>query len=65
MRFDPKIQPGHESRGQSFDFLLGDGVAPSSKKESTMPNDERDLRKVFKSFLDPRMLPSLWNRIRK
>lgn len=65
LNFDTSVQPGYETRFLSMDGFLGGGkINASYEKMDTRFADQRDLRKVFKSWKAPQMLPSYWAKVK-
>lgn len=64
LSFNTGMQPGSETRFLTMDTFLGEAkINPSQGKMTRTLADKRDLRKVFKSFQAPEMLPSLYTRL--
>lgn len=62
--FLPGDQPGYQSRFLTMDGFLGDGkISQKPCKMNMELADKRDLRKVFKSFQVPQLLPSIYTRV--
>lgn len=56
--FDPRMQPGYQTRYKSLDSLMGPSI-PAAPAETTTVFAEGNLRRKFKSQQVPQLLPSV------